>query len=63
MKQVAVFFLVVSMLYSCWKLAPDDMKSMVKIAAKKHVVPAVAFAAALTIAMLAFAFFSNGKVI
>lgn len=63
MKQVAAFFVVSAVLYALWKITPHATKEIVKCIVKKHVAPAAFFAAVVTIAMLAFAFFSNGKVI
>lgn len=63
MAKVFAFFCLMAIMYSLWKITPDNVKNLIKSVAKKHVVPAILFAAVVTIAMVAFAFFSNGKVI
>ena len=63
MKAVFTFFALVVVLKILWILAPVEIRASFISTIKKYVLPAVLFSAAVTIALLAFAFFSNGKVI
>lgn len=62
MRYVFMFFALILALGIGWINAPTEIRQGAKTITKKHL-PAAIFAAALTIAMLAFAFFTNGKVI
>lgn len=63
MRPVFAFFIMMAVAFLLWKLTPQEARGAILTAVRKYLLPAVGFAAAVTIALLAFAFFSNGKVI
>lgn len=63
MRAVFLFFAMLVALRILWLMAPIEVRQAITSNTRKYLLPAVFFAAAVTIALLAFAFFSNGKVI
>lgn len=63
MRTVFTFFALLVLLRILWMVAPLEVRQAITGNTRKYLVPAVLFAAAVTIALLALAFFSNGKVI
>lgn len=63
MRAVFLFFALLVVLCILWMVIPSEVRKLITSKARKYLFPAVLFAAAITIALLAFAFFSTGKVI
>ena len=62
MRSVFLFFALVVCLAVLWIWLPAEVRKAIRQTARKFF-PAVLIAAAITIALLAFAFIFNGKVI
>lgn len=62
MRSVFLFFALVAALVCIWIALPADVRKTIRQTGRKFF-PAVLIAATLTIAMLAFAFLTTGKVI
>lgn len=63
MRTVFTFFALLVVLRILWMVAPLEVRQVASTNIRKYLIPAALFAAAVTIALLALAFFSNGKVI